>query len=313
MKLETYIKQIRLHVKEYLPEELQDAKLVIQERIKNNNVLFHEMFLENADSGIFPAMCLEDFYELHQKGMTVEKTLNLIGSTYLSAYNSVKSKQSVDLSYDQVKNNFFLCIINAEKNREILNSLPHKGIEDLAVVYRVMVHIDDGQLGSVLVNNDMLKKWGIDAETLHDQAFQNMEKLFTPEFCSLESKILGTTEGPESEMEEGQVEGDTFVLTNDKNYYGSSYLSCPDILKWASEKVGGDFLILPSSVHECLLLKDSAAIDISELQEIVKLANQTDVDETEYLSDNVYHYNSKSQTLSIAEGSTVQQAMRLMQ
>lgn len=315
MKLDNYIEQIRLHIKEYLPEEFQDAEILIQTRRKNNDVLFHEMILKrpDANSGFFPMLCLEDYYKLYQKGMVIENTMRLIGNDYLSAHNSVGLKQNLDLSYDQMRSNLFLCIINAEKNKERLSSLPHKRMEDLAVVYRVMVHMNDGQPGSILVNNALLEEWAVDEETLHSQALQNMGNLFNPEFCSLESKMLSIIGIPCFEMEEGENVFDAFVLTNDQDYYGASYLFCPDILKWVSEKMNGDFLIIPSSVHELIIMKESDNINISELQGLVKLINQTEVSETEYLSDNVYCYDNKSQTLSIAEGDTMQQGMKLMQ
>lgn len=193
----------------------------------------------------------------------------------------------------------------------MLDSVPHQRIEDLAVIYRSMVYKSNEQVGSVLINNGLLKEWGIDKETLHERALKNMNRLFTPEFYSLESEILNLMGVPYPEIEKVQDENGMFVLTNSQEYYGASYLCCPDVLKLVSEEMDGDFLILPSSVNEIIILKESLTADISELQELVKLVNQTTVEETEYLSDNVYRYDSQNQTLSIVDGNDMQLGMEL--
>ncbi|MBQ7925064.1 MAG: hypothetical protein IJ335_02090, partial [Lachnospiraceae bacterium] len=53
----------------------------------------------------------------------------------------------------------------------------------------------------------------------------------------------------------------------------------------------GKFYILPSSVHEVILLKDDGEESPSKLQEMVREINQCEVDPTEVLSDSIYHYD----------------------
>ena len=71
----------------------------------------------------------------------------------------------------------------------MLASVPHQRIEDLAVLYRCVVHSSGDHTGSILVNNKLLDGWGISKEALHEQAVQNMDRLFTPEFHSMEYTI----------------------------------------------------------------------------------------------------------------------------
>lgn len=123
----------------------------------------------------------------------------------------------------------------------------------------------------------MLEEWAVDEEMLHGQALQNIRDLFTPEFCSLESKMLSIIGIHYFEMEEGQNIFDAFALTNDQVHYGVSCLFYPDILKGVSEKAIGDFMILTSSVHEIIITQNSDNINISELQEMVELINLTEV------------------------------------
>lgn len=312
MLLNEYIEQVRCHIKEYLPEEFQDAELILQEQRKNNNKLLHGMSLKSPDRNICPLIYLDEYYEFHQSGMAMEDTFRLISKNYLLALDNVKFQKDMNFSYDHMKDKLFLCVVNAEKNQMMLDSVPHQRIEDLAVLHRCLIHSSNHHSGSILVNSKLMDEWGISEETLHEQALRNMDRLFTPEFHPIEyniSKMMGI---PYHETEAAWRASDMFVLTNNQGYYGASYLCCPDVLKWVSERMGGDFLLLPSSVDEIIILRQKDDMDISELQEIVESVNQTAVGDMEYLSDSVYRYNNRDQELSIIEGNDMQQGMKLL-
>ncbi|MBU5334323.1 DUF5688 family protein [Anaerocolumna aminovalerica] len=82
------------------------------------------MSLKGPSENICPVIYLKDYYALYQEGMSIEDTLRLIGKSYLSAQNSIRFQQDIDLSFDHMKDNLFLCVVNAEKNQEMLDSIP---------------------------------------------------------------------------------------------------------------------------------------------------------------------------------------------
>lgn len=313
MKFNDYIEQVRNHVKEHLPKEFQEAEILIQEQRKNNDTHIFAMTMRSPGISMSPLIYLEDYYELHKNGMPLNDNIYLIGKKYLSAMNNIKFEQDFDMSYDNMKDKLFLNVVNADKYQNLLVTVHHQRIEDLAVLYRCMVHSSDNGMGTILVNNRILDTWGISEETLHEQAQQNMNNLFTPEFHTMEYVISELMEQPFTETEATLKASNMFVLTNDQRLYGASYLCNPDVLKEISEKLDGDFMILPSSVHEIIILRENQDMDISDLQEMVKSVNQTEVGPTDYLSDNVYHYNSLEQTLSISEGNGMQQRMMTLE
>jgi hypothetical protein len=73
-----------------------------------------------------------------------------------------------------------------------------------------------------------------------------------------------------------------------------------DALKEAAELYGGDFMILPSSIHEILLLpvRDEKE-EIEELAATVREVNDTKVAPDEILSFHVYRYSCMTGTVSI--------------
>lgn len=308
MTLENYIEQVKLRIKEYLPTDLDDVEVTVIPREKNNGALFHGISIHHSNEAVSPLLYAEDYFELLKRGMRVGDTLHLMVDNYILARNEIKAQNNIDLSYDHIKSHLFLSVINAEKNQELLENIPHQKLEDLAVVYRSLVYTDGKQVGSMLINNRLLECWNADQGEIHKHALENMGSLFKFQFCGLTQKIFGMLDIP---IEEIPFDQNLFLLGNDQDYYGAAYLNCPDVLQEISEKMGGDFLIIPSSVHELIIMKDMADIDIGALIETVREVNRTELTEADFLSDNIYRYDSQKQALSMLDGNDMELGMKL--
>lgn len=312
MGLENYIEQVGLHIKEYLPKELRNAELLIRPQRKNNEMLLHGLAFIIPDQYICPVLYLENYYQDYQNGAGMEDTFYHIGRDYLSALKNINN-QNIDLSYYRIKSNIFPCAVNAERNRCMLNTVPHKKMEDLAVLYRCMIPGVNNKTGSIMINHSMLNGWGISQRELHSQALQNMGHLFTMDFQPMETVIAKLLGFPNPVNELAHNESGMYVLTNTEEYYGASYLCCSDVLEWVSEKIKGNFLVLPSSINELVIIKETDEIDVGDIKEMVEISNIMGVSGIEYLSDNIYRYDGKNQTLSMITENELQQGMRLLQ
>ena len=80
------------------------------------------------------------------------------------------------------------------------------------------------------------------------------------------------------------------VLSNQKNFFGASVILYSEQLRKVSEELGQDLYILPSSVHEVILLPE-AGQDPDALRATVKRVNETEVRREEVLTDSVYRYD----------------------
>ena len=67
------------------------------------------------------------------------------------------------------------------------------------------------------------------------------------------------------------------------------------------ELLGNDFFILPSSIHEMLILPDDGQVDAEMLKDMVKEVNATQVAPEERLTDDVYHYDTKDHVFEKAD------------
>ena len=91
------------------------------------------------------------------------------------------------------------------------------------------------------------------------------------------------------------------VLTNTQGMHGAGALFYPDQLETIAQQMGTDFFVLPSSVHEVLILPDDGSQDLDSLQFMVREINRTEVAPEDRLSDFVYHYDAQDHVLERAE------------
>lgn len=165
----------------------------------------------------------------------------------------------------------------------------------MSILYRVNVELSNGEKGSVLIHNTHLESWGIDEKTLKEVAWNNMHNYYPPEFSTM-SNVLRSVGYDEIPEDAEFVE--MYVLSNKDKQYGAVYMFDTEVMSRIAEEIGGDLVVIPSSIHESILLKKQKETDFDTLREMVKEVNRTQLHPTEILSDEVYQYSRNTQTLS---------------
>jgi len=206
-------------------------------------------------------------------------------------------------NYDVMKNKLVMEVVSAETNAELLATVPHKDIEDMAVVYRFDVKDIVGEGATVIVTNKMLDNYGITPEQLHADAVKNapeirpiviqgMAEVLAKQMGVEDMEMLGLNIPPEQEQ--------IFVASVPDNVHGAGILAYEDFMDKASERVGNQsFFILPSSIHELLIVPDNGMMDLHSLEQMVREVNATTVDPSEKLTDNVYHSDAKDKIFEL--------------
>ena len=225
---------------------------------------------------------------------TVEALLN--APTISNGINDIQN-------YDVMKNKLVMEVVSSETNAELLETIPHKDIEDMAVIYRFDVKDIVGEGATVIVTNKMLENYGITPEQLHEDAVKNapeirpiviqgMAEVLAKQMGVEDLDMLGLNIPPEQEQ--------IFVASVPDNIHGAGILAYEDFMDKASERVGNQsFFILPSSIHELLIVPDNGMMDLHSLEQMVKEVNATTVDPSEKLTDNVYHYDAKDKIFEL--------------
>ncbi len=306
MKFHTFICHILQKMQEEVGEEI---KVSIQDVAKNNGVVLTGLTFKQENVNISPTIYLEDFYEKFKNGTSMEVILDQIKEIY----DKSKMDQDIDMDffteYANAKGCIVYKLVNYNKNRELLKEIPHREYLDLAIVYYYLVDMKEFSNATILIYNKHLEYWGVDEEELYRQACHNTPNLLKKHFCGMMEVLKEMTEedfwleekGEEDCVKsrlflESRTEKDAtgmYVLSNISRLYGASAVLYDGVLEQCYERLGGNYFILPSSVHEVILVPDEGQVTRDKLRRMVKEVNATQVEEQEQLSDFVYYYDAE--------------------
>lgn len=214
-----------------------------------------------------------------------------------------------------MKDKLVMEVVSIEANEELLQTIPHKEMEDMAVVYRFVIESNEDGRMTILATNQLLESMGITAEQLHKDAMENAPEL-KPVVIRGMSEVIAELMGmsPDDLAEMGMptdpMNEKMYVATVSDNIHGAGVLAYQDFMEQAAERAGGDFFILPSSVHELLIVPDDGSMKLEELQAMVREVNATQVAPEEKLTDNVYHYDNQNKIFELGEKFVERQARK---
>lgn len=266
----------------------EDRELEIRKVKKNNGMELTALLFPKKDIPATPTFYLETFYDNYlEKGAgDPAPMIPVIRDHYEKAEENAGH---IDLDklydYDHMKDSIIYRLINYEKNAELLQDCPHIRVHDLALTFRSLVSFDETTVTSALVSNDQMEEWGVSQEELLLDADRNSRKLFPPAIYPMYQLL---EEGDEEDTEE---EPDMYVATNQFMLFGAVVLLYQDILEEFGNKTGGNFYVMPSSIHEVILVPERDGYDPRILCSMVREVNETVVSEDEVLSDSVYYYD----------------------
>ncbi len=196
--------------------------------------------------------------------------------------------------YNKSKEHLFIRVCDQKKNEEYLKHIVHMPLNGLACTYSVYSTIDENGMSSIQITNRMLSQWGITKEQLHEDALKNMQNIFPPRLFSLTDVVMNIVNDTVEEdhiMIDEPLDCDLYCLTNSRKMNGASYICDEQLMEDIGERFGENYYILPSSLHEVILVPETIGDDVESLQEIVRTVNETTVDERDFLSDDIMLYD----------------------
>lgn len=293
-------------IRSQLPE---DMSVQLQTVYKNNGLKLDGLTISSSHSNVSPTIFLNYYYE----NQDCFSDFDAICRDILLAYEHNKSPENINVdfftNYEQVKHRLAYRLVSWQKNKELLQTVPHIRYLDLAIVFYCLLKISEKGNATILIHHGHLKTWHITAAQLHSQASRNMPKLLPYDFSSM-SAVLSeladagrNAKSNKTKMKIRHPKSPSFcpmyVLTNTEKLYGASCMLYPGLLDEISQKLHSDLMILPSSIHEVILLPAIARSQSSELAGLVMDINQTELQADEILSDHVYYYSKAEQALSM--------------
>ncbi len=268
-----------------------DSKVELTKVLKNNGIELVGINVMDKGKLIGPTIYLEDYYEQYRYGKNLEEIME----NFLEVYQKNKTVDlgvSPDFFWDfsKVKNRLIFKLINYERNRELLKDIPHKKVLDLALIFCCAVSLNNGRGSVITVKNSHLAMWKVDCDTVYEMALNNTPILLQKRIESIEDII----------KDGRQYDRNMLVLTNHQSMYGAGVVLYEGVLEEIAINYNASLYILPSSIHEVIVMKATDYDDVEALKDMVRSVNQFGVDAKEILSDNVYVYNKESQKIFLA-------------
>jgi hypothetical protein len=252
------------------------------------------------DSKMSMAFRLKEIYQSVEDGEDIDHAVYKMVNTIEDNISFVKEKEqdvkSFISDYEKVKDNTYLRLIPGDS--PILKSTPHRMIEDMALV--VNVHLDsfsdEHGKSCVVVTKPLMEMYGIDEAQLFADAEKNSlanEPIVFKPLLDMVKDLISKDEIPNPE-DVGIV---TYIATNTSGFQGAAVAGYPDFCEKAAEAIGGSFYMLPSSVHEFILIKDDGTPKAKDLNRMIKNVNETVLEPRDVLSAQCYHYDAKAKVL----------------
>ncbi|MBQ9062459.1 MAG: hypothetical protein IJ121_06520, partial [Eubacterium sp.] len=245
----------------------------------------------------------EPYFNRYQNGVPVAQLADLVLEQCGTYRARCSMPENFFANYPDVRDRIYCKLVNYTKNRELLCQVPHLRWLDLALVCYYIVKPEIIQDASILIREEHLRCWKISGEKLMQNAWDLTAKQMKPVFRPLSSvlKEMHVEFIPEDDLD-AQERGELFMLTNEIKTYGAVLIVDPDRQKQISKRLHGSYYVLPSSVHECLILPADGTEEESMLITMIREINRTQVAPQEVLSDNLYYYDALQEKMFVRDG-----------
>ncbi len=279
----------------------EGGNITINHVIKNNGCEMDGLVIMEKGKDIAPTIYLDSFYELYTNGENIKNIIRQIEVIYEQNKNNVTFDVNILKHFDTIKDKIVYKVVNYRSNEKLLEQVPHKRILDLAVVFYCLLDNEYGRSATALIYNNNLKNWNVTIDDVYKAALKNTPDLLHSKISSMTAlfeKCGVNVDGEEVDLKD-YVPSDMYVLTNESKLNGAACILYENVLYDFAQKLGADLYILPSSVHEVILLPKLSMFEKDELVNMVKEVNTEGVAADEVLSDHVYEYNRTERLITM--------------
>lgn len=286
MNLSEFTDYAAEHIREYMPDSYHDAAVTVNRVLKDGDEVYTGLSLRREGETQYPRVYLEGSFHDYLNGKELELVMKDLAEEYCQARGMgqlAERAKTIMKDRDAAVQHLSFRLVNRDQNHQGLENRPWRPMGDLALIYSIEL----GSSGRLPVDNKLASSFELDEDTLFEAAFR-----YSPDLCPAEVLTMGEALGFPGNHPE-----DMLVISNTEHADGASAILYPGVAENIRDRLGGDFYILPSSVHEILAIPKQPE-RLEELNAMVKEINRSIVNPRDFLSDHVYEHNGRD--LSIA-------------
>ena len=255
-----------------------------QEILKNNGVVSVGLVIRDYDKKIAPIVYMEEFYEKYLLGAEVEELCRFFMEKVRNVPEAPFGNCEELKDFRKISHQIVYKLVNAKMNEKLLQEVPNLPILDFAIVFYWMLPSENDECGSVLIRNSHMDLWKLPVSVLYQCAKKN-----TPKLCPYIFRSL--TDYMEEIMGEFVIESPLYILSNEMGVNGASTLLYPGMPEIIRDKLQQNYYLLPSSIHEFLIVPENEFLNRENLRSMVKEVNETHIRREELLSDHIYYFD----------------------
>ena len=308
-------------------------EVTVRKILKNNDTAFDSVTVKQPGCNMTPTLYFQDLKRSFDEGMQMDELARSVLSFSRTGSGVWPAEDFDPGDYSYFRDKVMFRLVSSDRNRQYLRHRPHRGRLDLEIVYYYQCRIGKESMGTISVGDEDLNRWGISEEDIYRDALRNTPILNPPVICPITDLLNSFTDpdgmpdlgAPVRDMDPdgmpdlhapvrdadpdegvdiglpvyepdlyGNAPVPLLVLTNESKYCGAACMLYEGLLRDLSDEIRSDLFIIPSSIHEVLLLPDEGEFSEEELSALVCEINAHFINPSEILSDHVYRFKRLS-------------------
>ena len=290
------------HFTRLLSEHASPGTRLLREKVrKNNDVRLDALIVTDPNMTGAPVIYLAPLYEYYTQGTTMDALCNTVLSGLKSELPVPENLITSLCDFETVRDRLVFRLISRERNQNFLKTVPWVPFLDLAVVFALHLGNRENQQISSVVHNQQAAFWGLSPDELYSVAKENSPRLNPAVLSDLEELLFGRLCASARDKRElsGQIFSPDredplftpiYVLTNESGIYGASCMLYDNIIKDLADRTGSDLIILPSSIHEVLIIP-AFSLSREACSRMIRDVNREEVPKEDILSDEPYLFS----------------------
>lgn len=278
---------------------------LIEMDIPKNITVMKGITIKFDNISLAPTIYPDSYFQDWQDGQSMSDIVSGIRSEIIRTVPDLSHFNVGSMNRDSAVNHLYAAVVGYENNKEWLKNIPHERVADLAVFAKWRFRNADRDLvAASKITEPLLAHLQLTKEEALKIAKSNTAR--SAKFESIDTVMRNIMVDNEMDMElaEMMFPGQSTplsVLTNEKGIDRAALIACPEVLKAVQKEIGEDFYILPSSIHEILIVPKSEMDNVEALKTMVESVNQSDVPLEDRLSDNVYEFDGHNLKIAGSE------------
>lgn len=297
MDYKEFVSTIEKEVGRRFPEN----QVLLQNVMKNNSIEKIGIAIRREDCDTSPIIYLEQFYDKYLKGIEMSKITEEIALVYNSLQKGTPDYGHIS-NFEDIKDKIAFKLINTERNKKFLESVPFIPYFDLAIIFYAVLNISEEETAGMTLTNEIIKKWKVNEKELWPIAVENSAKILPAELFTMKMHFDEIAFGKDIKnllMNHSGERDAMYILSNKIRTYGAACIAYPGIAEKIGDILCEDYFIIPSSTEEVIIIPKSSGASVAELNDMIKKVNQNHVVQDEILSEHCYQYIYKDKKIII--------------